>query len=450
MTLKAYPKYKDSGVDWIGKVPSDWNVLPNRSLFYEVKNPNHITEQLLSVTISRGVISQEDLINETSKKDSSNIDKSKYKLVTPGDIVYNKMRAWQGALGVSRYQGIVSPAYIVQRPRSEIVDSYFHFLFRTPLFSKEAERWSYGITSDQWSLRAEHFKLIYSPVPSRNEQVLIARYLTHINNKIQKYISAKKKLIKLLDEQKQAIIHQAVTGAIDVNTGKPYPKYKDLHQQSSLNVPYEWEESKIKFVCSIHNGSDHKEIESSSGYPVFGSGGQFSYASRFIYDKESVLFGRKGTIDKPLYVNQPFWTVDTMFYTKIFNTILPKFLFYIAKTIPYQFYSTQTALPSMTQTILGNYRIGLPSLDVQRNVISYIETENYAIDETIELARKEIELLQEYRTRLTADVVTGKVDVREAANDLPKDIEDVIEDLEEKATGGKEDISDFEENYDQE
>src|SRR5664279_3302207 len=103
--------------NWFGATPSRWQVLPGRAVFDESKIPGHENEPMLSVTISRGVIPQATLLAGSSKKDSSNLDKSKYKLVEVGDIAYNKMRAWQGAIGLSRYRGIVSPAYVVVRPR---------------------------------------------------------------------------------------------------------------------------------------------------------------------------------------------------------------------------------------------------------------------------------------------------------------------------------------------
>ncbi|MGI6604110.1 MAG: restriction endonuclease subunit S [bacterium] len=228
-SLKPYPAYKDSSVEWLGKVPEHWEVLPGRTVFREIKDRGHPDEQMLSVTITRGVLRQADLLADSSKKDSSNEDKSNYKLVQPGDLVYNKMRAWQGAVGVSAYRGIVSPAYIVQRLRSaENLPRYMHFLLRTPLFASEAERWSYGITSDQWSLRAEEFKCIYFSIPPLPEQTAIVRFLDWAERRIRRVIRARKKRIKLLEEYKQALINQAVTGKMDVRTGKPYPKYKDL------------------------------------------------------------------------------------------------------------------------------------------------------------------------------------------------------------------------------
>ena len=105
MSLPRYPEYKDSGVEWLGEVPGHWEVLPNRALFAEVKEREHPDEQMLSVTITQGVIRQKTLLDGGSKKDSSNQDKSAYKLVCPRDIAYNKMRAWQGAVGVFQRTG---------------------------------------------------------------------------------------------------------------------------------------------------------------------------------------------------------------------------------------------------------------------------------------------------------------------------------------------------------
>ena len=214
--LQPYPEYKESEQAWLGRVPQHWPVLPNRALFAEVKDREHPDEEMLSVTITKGIIRQKALLTDSSKKDSSRQDKSAYKLVQPRDIAYNKMRAWQGAIGVSDFRGIISPAYIVMRLRGERDQPrYFHHLFRTPYFAKEAERWSYGITSDMWSLRPEHFKMIYTPQPPPEEQAAIVRFLDYANGRLERAIRAKRKVIALLNEQKQAIIHRAVTRGLD-------------------------------------------------------------------------------------------------------------------------------------------------------------------------------------------------------------------------------------------
>jgi len=239
--LQAYPAYKDSGVPWLGEVPERWEVLPNRVVFTEVKERDHPDEMMLSVTITKGVISQQALLADSSKKDSSNQDKSAYKLVRPGDIAYNKMRAWQGAIGASNYCGIISPAYVVQRPRRGTDSRYLHYLLRTPAFAKEAERWSYGITSDMWSLRPEHFKMIYGCLPPLSEQIAIVRFLDYADRRIRRYIRAKQKLIKLLEEQKKAIIHHAVTRGLDPNA-----HLKPSGVEWLGDVPEHWEVAALR------------------------------------------------------------------------------------------------------------------------------------------------------------------------------------------------------------
>ena len=208
--------FKPSGVEWLGDVPESWEVLPNRSLFNEINACNYPDEQMLSVTIKKGVIRQSALLEETSKKDSSNLDKSNYKLVLPGDIAYNKMRAWQGAIGVSPYRGIISPAYIAVRLRGAGNSHYFHFLFRTLSFAMEAERRSYGIASDMWSLRPEHFKMIYSCFPPLSEQTAIVEYLDKATTDIDAAIARARREIELLKEYRTRLIADVVTGKLDV------------------------------------------------------------------------------------------------------------------------------------------------------------------------------------------------------------------------------------------
>lgn len=131
-----------------------------------------------------------------------------------------------------------------------------------------------------------------------------------------------------------------------------YPEYKNSGVEWLGEIPKHWNVTRLKHLAQIKNGQDYKGVEAASGYPVMGSGGQFIYTTTFVYDKESVLLGRKGTIDKPLYINEPFWTVDTMYYTVINKGIPAKYLHYLALTIQFDRYSTNTALPGMTQ---GNF-----------------------------------------------------------------------------------------------
>ncbi|WP_422489552.1 restriction endonuclease subunit S [Endozoicomonas sp. ALE010] len=188
---------------------------------------------------------------------------------------------------------------------------------------------------------------------------------------------------------------------------KTYAEYKDSGVEWLGLVPLHWEVKRLKHMAQIQNGQDYKAVEAVSGYPVLGSGGQFTFATEFLYDKESVLLGRKGTIDKPLYIKEPFWTVDTMYYTKINSDVPAKYLHYLALTIQFDRYSTNTALPSMTQEHLGNYAFGVPPEEVERSQIAnFLDHETAKIDTLIEEQKTLIRLLQEKRQAVISHAVT--------------------------------------------
>jgi len=192
-----------------------------------------------------------------------------------------------------------------------------------------------------------------------------------------------------------------------------YPAYKDSGVEWLGEVPDHWVMGSLKNMALIRNGKDYKEVESSDGeYPVIGSGGQFTTATHYLYEGESVLLGRKGTIDKPLYINGRFWTVDTMFYTEISRETCAKFFYYCSLTIPFNYYSTSTALPSMTQADLLNHPTAIPSKLEQTQIARFLDHETARIDALIEEANSGVCLLQERRSALISAAVTGKIDVR--------------------------------------
>lgn len=472
MSLKSYPAMKDSGVRWLGPVPEHWRVLPNRALFTEVRERDHPQADMLSVTITMGVIRQRTLLEGGSKKDSSNQDKSAYKLVRVGDIAYNKMRAWQGAIGASEYEGIVSPAYVVQRPRDGVIPRYLHYLLRTPAFAKEAERWSYGITSDMWSLRPEHFKLIYSCLPPLSEQVAMVRFLDHADRLIRRYIRAKQKLIKLLEEQKQAIIQRAVTRGLDPNV-----RLKPSGLEWLGDVPEHWEIWQIGHFAVVGNGSTPSRSNpaywTSGTYPWLNSGsvnaGTITTSNQFVTEvalhqchlprvpSGSVLVaitgqgktrGKAAVLRIEATINQhiafitprkPGEIVTAEYLQKVFVAAYLEL-----RRMSDDSGSTKGAL---TCEDLRRFRIALPPIADQREITRSIDEETAEVDRTMRVAQSEIDLLREYRTRLIADVVTGKLDVREAAARLPDEFEEAtsLDDIEIEGEADEAGASDVEE-----
>ncbi|MGB7315468.1 MAG: restriction endonuclease subunit S [Nodosilinea sp.] len=434
--LKPYSAYKDSGVPWLGEVPEHWDVLPSRALFFEIKDRNHPDEEMLSVTISKGVVRQSNLLSNTSKKDSSNEDKTKYKLVRPGDIAYNKMRAWQGAVGASKFFGIVSPAYIVVRPRDKHNPRFFHYLLRTPAFAKEAERWSYGITSDQWSLRPEHFKMVYCCCPPVPEQAQIATFLDHADRRIRRYIRSKQKLIKLLEEQKQVVINQAVTRGLDPNV-----PLKPSGIEWLGDIPAHWELKRFKFLGRVTSGQvdprkpEHKNRILIAPNHIWSRSGEIRYietaeeqgadSGKYEVRKGEIIYSKiRPNLRKATIAHFDCLCSADMYPIKVReNEIKAGYFLRILLSEPFTRYaidcSMRVAMPKLNREALGECWIWYPDLKEQEEILTSIDSSIKPFLAVIEHAQREIDLLQEFRTRLITDVVTGKLDVREAAAHLP-------------------------------
>ena len=453
--LKPYPAYRPSSQAWLGDVPQHWSVVPNRALFAEVKDREHPGEEMLSVTITKGIVRQKALLAGSSKKDGSNLDRSAYKLVLPRDIAYNKMRAWQGAIGASALRGIISPAYVVVRLRKDDdLPSYFHHLYRTPLFAKEAERWSYGIASDMWSLRPEHFKMIYTPEPPPAEQAAIVRFLDWANGRLEGAIRAKRKVIALLNEQKQAIIHRAVTRGLD-----PSAPLKPSGIPWLGEIPENWEIVRSGSMFRLFGGyafpgpgffRDESDVTlpllltpvnfDPDGGLRFGKKSTVRFRGDFpaqfklrtgdlvtvLTDLSSkrLILGRAGFIEQDgVLLNQRTARVDI--HASVRQRLSIKYLRWVLNSRAVR---EQTIATSRGSTVFHTSptrmlaaRWPLPPINAQEAIIANLETLERRHQAICEKLRQEIQCLREYRTRLFADIVTGKLDVREAAPRLPEE-----------------------------
>lgn len=398
INMPRYSVYKDSGVDWLGDVPEAWHIKRLGSYFIERRTKVSDKDYpALSVT-KMGILSQ--LENAAKTNDGDN-----RKLVKKGDFVINSRSDRKGSSGVSNLDGSVSLINIVLQPKF-INPQFTNYLLKNYSFVEEFYRIGHGIVADLWTTRYEDMKNIFLSIPSQKEQITIVDFLDKKTTQIDQAISIKQKQIELLKERQQIIIQQAVTKGLDPNV-----PMKDSGIEWIGIIPAHWVITKLKFVSTINNGQDYKQVESDNGFPVIGSGGQFAFANSYLYDGEAVLLGRKGTIDKPLYINGKFWTVDTMFFAICKKTILTKYLYYCAKTIPFLYYSTATALPSMTQKDLLNHKIVLPLLSEQRKIINFVDQQIAITNDGIQCYQKQIEKLKEYKITLIDSAVTGKIKI---------------------------------------
>lgn len=244
--LEPYENYKDTEYDWLGKVPSHWEKVTVRSItkLSNERNGNRNDLELLSVYREYGVI------KKASRNDNHNVesqDLSNYKFVDKGYLVLNKMKMWQGSLGVSKYRGIVSPAYIVCKLVGELNFDYIHYLLRSPQFKTIYNRISYGVRVGQWDMRYDDFKNIKLYLPPLKEQAHIVKYLESQLSKINQFIKIKKKIIAALKEQKQFVINQAVTKGLNPNT-----KMKPSDIDGIEETPAHWRKWRFKNIVSIN------------------------------------------------------------------------------------------------------------------------------------------------------------------------------------------------------
>jgi len=288
---------------------------------------------------------------------------------------------------------------------SGAVPKFLHYqMSRSPYFLQFDD----GVNQTHLSNYA--FQRYPALLPDIETQEAIATFLDSETLRIDSLISEKQRFIELLKEKRQALISHVVTKGLDANV-----EMKDSGVEWIGRVPAHWTCSALKVCLSIKNGRDYKEVETDNledSYPVYGSGGEFRRATDYLYEGESILFGRKGTVDKPLHVSGRFWTVDTMFYSEVKNGFFPRFLYYTALTIPFSFYQTNTALPSMTQGDLLNNPVAYPDLKEQIAIVEHLDKESAKFDFLMHETNRSIELLKEHRSALISAAVTGKIDVR--------------------------------------
>lgn len=405
---KTYSEYKDSGVEWIGKIPNHWRMLYSKWIFKERNIKATLDDEQLTASQKYGVISQKEFMRlENQKVTQVILNPEILKYVKEGDFVIS-MRSFQGGIEYSLYSGSISSAYVPIYSIQNISSSFFKYLFKSQPYIQALQSTS-NLIRDGQALRYNNFIQINLPIFPIEEQQKIADFLDYETSKIDQLINKQKALIELLKEKRQALISQAVTKGLN-----PKAKMKDSGIQWLGEIPEHWEIKRLKFLAQIKNGQDYKKFESYNGkYPVIGSGGEFARSEKYLYKEESVLLGRKGTIDKPLYINTPFWTVDTMFYTKVSKQVIIKYLYYCCLTINFKYYSTNTAVPSMTQEDLGNNYFAVPVKDEQQKIADFLDDATSKIDKLLEKSTKAVNLLQERRTALISAAVKGKIDVRD-------------------------------------
>lgn len=426
-TLHPYPAYKPSRTPWLGNVPAHWEVRRLGSLLRERGETNDdgdVTE-VLSVLRNRGVIPYSQKGNIGNNKSE---DISRYKIVRPTDIVMNSMNVIIGSVGLSQYMGCLSPVYYVLTNRSnEDLPEYLNAIFQTKPFQRSLVRIGNGILAHRMRIPMELLKCEVFPRPPFPEQRAIVRYLDYVDRRIRRYISAKQKLITLLEEEKQAIINHAVTRGLDPNV-----RLKPSGVEWLGNVPEHWLISRVKteFMCLNHRRIPLSAVERGAmkvrRYDYYGASGVIDRVEDYLYDDELLLIAEDGAnlvlrnLPLALIARGKFWVNNHAHILKPKRGNL-EYLAAIMEGLNYRPWISGAAQPKLTQDRLMNISIAVPPRFEQDEIIARAKVHTSKLTATIARTRRQVELLQEYRTRLISDVVTGKLDVRQAAAQLPKE-----------------------------
>ena len=310
------------------------------------------------------------------------------KLVRPGQIAMNSRSDRRGASGLSEYEGVVSVVYTVLQPDlNYIYPRFAHHLFRSVDFQNEYYRWGTGIVDDLWSTKFERLAQIRIPLPDLETQRRIADYLDQEISEMDALIDTLEKLAASLECRKSLLVKDKL---------------------DSLNA----DTTQMGLFARFISGRDWSEVEDENGeYPVFGSGSQMGYANDYLYDGEAVIFGRKGTLNKPRRISGKFWVVDTAYVAVPDKHLDVNFFYYWSLILPFDLLSTQTAIPSMTATDLKLQQIPIVPLEKQREIADELDREFERMDALIEESTRLIENLKARKTALITEVVTGRKEV---------------------------------------
>ena len=399
-------------------LPSEWNYVEIGKVFKESNENNRPDLPLYSVTRTKGIIPQE----ENNKRDTSSSDKSKYKVIHPGDIVYNTMRMWQGVVALSNVEGIVSPAYTVCTPTEDVYGKYAEYLFKTHPMIKLFHRFSQGLVDDTLSLKYENFKKIFMPLPPFSEQRKIAAILSTVDEAIEKTEA----IIEQTEKVKKGLMQQLLTKGIG------HTKFK---KTEIGEIPEEWE---VKTLGELINqkpeyGANTPALPETEGFPRYvritdiTDNGELSNndiksidpqnAEKYLLEEGDILFARSGaTVGKTYLYNKMDGLCAFAGYLIRFrlnqNKLLPKFLFYFTHSPKYKNWVKSMlragAQPNINAQEYCSLLIPVPPINEQQEIVRNLDI----LAQKIKNEKKNIQVLNDIKKGLMQILLAGKVRVK--------------------------------------
>lgn len=440
--MKAYPTYKDSGVQWLGNIPTHWKIVKLRNLLHKTTQKGRPDLPLLSVVREQGVI----LRDVESKEENHNYipdDLSNYKVLRDGQFVINKMKAWQGSYSVSSLTGIVSPAYFIYDvDYTDLIPQFFNTAIRSRAYIGFFNQASDGVRIGQWDLDEAHMRNIPLFVPTLEEQNAIVAYLDKKCAEIEEQISRRQSIIERLRELKQSIIADAVTKGVN-----PDVPMKDSGSEWIGDTPEKWQIVRFSRLvkCKIAGawGDEAKNAEGDIlciriadfdfDHFIFDDSGDLT---RRNYNNEKITKlslkqgdilveksggGAKTPVGRAIIFDKEYPALYSNFIEKLIlsDGIVAKWFLFVWNAFYFtgrirHFIKQTTGIQNLDiNTMLRSTVVPMPPYHEQNAIVAYLDKKCAEIDELVARQEQIIEKLKELKTSTIAHVVTGKVDVRE-------------------------------------
>ena len=427
-----YELYKKTDEDWLDEIPEHWEFRRVKTFLRLVAEPAHKNNdfELLSVYTDIGVKPRKELEEKGNKASTTD----GYWLVQKGDFIVNKLLAWMGAVGISNYSGVTSPAYDILRPCEDIAGNFYHFMFRMKTFSAVMKKSSRGIMDMRLRLYFDKFGDIRVPFPPYLEQLEIAKFLDQKTKQIDEAIAIKEQQIVLLKERKQIIIQKAVTQGL-----KPDVPMKDSGVDWIGKIPQHWKVEKLFGLCRFVRGNSafaKDELLSNGKYVALQYGKtykvdevddsyEFYVNEEFYKESQVVNFG------DVIFISTS-ETIEDLGHSAIYNReeigliggeqllIKPNsdlldhyYIYYSTKVFSKELRKYATGIKVFRFNIndLKTIYTVVPPKDEQRKIVRHIATQSKKIDQAIALQESQIEKLKEYKSTLINSAVTGKIKV---------------------------------------
>jgi type I restriction enzyme S subunit len=376
--------------------PESWQSVPLWSLFRRVKDVGHPDEEMLSVYRDHGVVqkdSRADNFNKTAE------NRNIYQLVDVGWLIVNRMKAWQGSLGISPYRGIVSGHYICFRPAHNECPKFLDYLLRSNIYAAELRQLSRGVRPNQIEIDNDWLRVLPVFLPPLGVQRAIADYLDAETARIDALIERKRRMVELLGTRMAEFRRLSLLGGMNPITGEG--RVSDAWRVANMGVAF-----------ALQRGHDLPMDDRREGViPVVSSGGISGWHDEAVCQPPGVVTGRYGTIGEVFLVDRPYWPLNTTLFVKEFRGNDPRWVYRLLQALPLDYDAEKSAVTGINRNVIGGLRVPVPPLAEQRQIADRFDEVEVHVEGTKEKLNRQIDLLIEHRQALITAAVTGDLPI---------------------------------------